>query len=195
MTAGDMTRWFAAVEAKLGWKLKFVPYGLFDAPQPEFASCLGIPSFGVSASGDLKHSGHYLIFPATANVVQAPFQLNDGRTKYTVDPRAHPGMVGFDPSGVCAPTHVVTGEFGTALKDEVSVALYKALAQALHKQCTISGTAAVGAEALELHRAGYRLNDRLAAHPSSDLVIRGVGKRATVPRGSKPRKSKSRTNG
>ena len=39
MTPGDMARWFAAAEEKLGWKLKFVPYGLFDVPQDEYASC------------------------------------------------------------------------------------------------------------------------------------------------------------
>ena len=42
MTAGDLERWFAAAEEKLGWKVKFVPYGLFDAPQSEFANCLEI---------------------------------------------------------------------------------------------------------------------------------------------------------
>jgi hypothetical protein len=160
----DMARWFAAVEEKLGWKLKFVPYGLFEVPQAEHASCLEIPRFGMSASGDRKHNRRYFIVPETANVVQEPIPLNNGQTRYTVKPLANPGMVGFELGGVCAPTHIVTGEFGTALTDEVSVTLFKALSQVLRKQCTISGTAAVGAEALELHRAGYRLNDRLQAH-------------------------------
>jgi len=195
MTAGDMARWFAAVEEKLGWKIKFVPYGPFDAPQPEFANCLDIPNFGVSASGDERHKRHYFIVPATANVVQEPFRLNNGQMRCTVNPQANSGMVGFDPSGVCAPTHVVTGEFDTALTHEGSVTLDKALSQVLRKQCTISGTAAVGAEALELHRAGYRLNDRLAAHPASDLVIRGLGKRAAAPGRGTRGGSKRRTNG
>ena len=89
----------------------------------------------------------------------------------------------------------MTGDFGTVLTDEVSVTLYKTLSQVLRKQCTISGTAAVGAEALQLHRAGYRLNDRLTAVPASDLVIRGVGKRAAVAGGGNRGKSKRRTNG
>ena len=195
MTAGDMARWFAAVEEKLGWKIKFVPNGLFHAPQPEFVDCRDIPSFGVSVSGDQRHNRHYFIVPATANIAQEPFRLNNGQTRYTVDPLANSGMVGFDPSGVCAPTHIVTGEFSTALTDEVSVTLDKALSQVLRRQCTISGTAAVGAEALELHRAGYRLNDRLTARPSSDLVIRGVGKRATAAGRGNRVAPERRTNG
>ena len=120
--------------------------------------------------------------------------MNNGEIKYIVDPLANPAMVAFEPGGVCAPTHVVTGQFGTALTDAVSVALYQALARTLRKQCTISGTAAVGAEALELHRAGYRLNDRLSAVPASDLVIRGAGKRArSTGRGSADG-AKRRTN-
>jgi hypothetical protein len=195
MTAGDMERWFAAVEQKLGWKIKFVPYGLFHAPQAEIADCRDIPSFGVSASGDRKDNPRYFIFPVTAKVIQVPIQLNDGGTRYKVNPLAHPGMVALELGGVCASTHIVTGEFGTANKDEVAVTLNKTLWQVLRKQCTISGTAAVGPEALELHRAGYRLNDRLTAKPASDLVIRGVGKRAAIAGRANRSRSRRRTSG
>jgi hypothetical protein len=172
MTASDMNRWFVAAEQILGWKVKFVESGLFDTPQVEYPNCDAIPNFGISTSGDLRDNHQYLIFPATATVVQEAFQANDGRTRYRCYPIKNPGTVVFEPSGVCSPTHIVTGDFGTVLKDEVSVLLYKTLAQVLRKQCTISGTAAVGAEALALHFAGYRLNDRLSALPQTDLVIR-----------------------
>jgi len=182
MSASDMDRWITAAEERLGLKFKCVTYYSAD-PIPEVGWCREIPSFGVSVSGDRKHNARYLILPSTAVVVQEAYQLNNGETRHRIDPLVNPGMVSLEMGGVCDSSRiVVTSEFGTALRDRVSVAIDKALWQIARKQCTVSGSAAVGAEALELHRAGYRLTDRVKAHPSCDLVIRGVGRRAASKR-------------
>jgi hypothetical protein len=113
----------------------------------------------------------YLILPAAHRVLWTSFQANDGHIRYYAPPEENPGTVMFQPSGVCVPTHIVPGDFGTRLEDEIATALFATLWKVMRKQCRIRGTAAVGQEALALHRAGYRLCDRLAASTECDLVV------------------------
>jgi len=184
MTAKDMENWFSEAEQKLGLSLKFIVLGLQKDKPKEYMSCLEIPSFGISGSGQEMDQGRFMILRHNQQLVFNPFTLKNGAPRFQVRLDYNPGAEYFAPSGVYhSAKFIVHGEFGSVLKDPDSKKLRKLLSTVLKKQCTTCGDTAVGNEALELHfNDGYKLGPNVGAPEICLVNVKDFQEKNTKPK-------------
>ena len=156
-TRGDLEPGLRRVEALT--RVDYVLTGLFDSDEVRrYGSALDLPHLGLAPTGDQTLEPSYMILPAGAAMDAVAISQRRGGVKYAVDPRDHPsGHILFSPGGVYREGVLISGELGTALKDEVSAKLFRMFYKELFKGFVKIKVNYVGPEALSMLRRGWRL--------------------------------------
>jgi hypothetical protein len=168
LTATDTKAWLAAVQEATpiifceaeGSGKRPRTYDLATAI-PDLGKVSLLPSGVASQRELLVHEKPYSFVPKVYKEARG--------TTHAVYSALNPGTVTIRLAGVASEEHIAPGDLSTHAGDAAAQKLARVMWKALDRLGLVKGNLGIGPEALDLHRAGYRLCRALAADPTNDV--------------------------
>ncbi|MCH2074198.1 MAG: hypothetical protein MK130_04970 [Puniceicoccaceae bacterium] len=115
---------------KTSFSLRFTDAWIHDSSEiPCFDDLTNWSDLGSNLTGNPVGAGFFLITRSKQNVRLKTIKMDDGSSRYKVEPLLNPGSIILQPSGVFCDeddtNYLISGKFGTALSDKDSLHLFK----------------------------------------------------------------------
>ena len=167
-TASDLAPLLSSLEAQK--RLQYTLAGMFEVNRPQtYRSYADIPRFGEPRHPNGVANPYWLISPeATAIEIEAIPQRAGG-TRFAIDQKLNEYTVTFRPGGRYGADVLLYGEVSTIWDTIVSTDLYNFVAELFRERFKLVQEFLVGADALNLCKAGVRLTLSASSPTEFDL--------------------------
>jgi hypothetical protein len=153
-------------------EIKYVRYGSYDTPAPEwYPSAMAIPDLGVASNESAVNCTTFLVCREIDSLRPRQVGSLDSKKRYVFDQLINPDTITFSPGGLWREEILLYGTFASASNSLFSSQLLKVAGSALKKRCKKIKAFYVGPEAEGMLRTGKRLTIAEQASRSTDLAV------------------------